>query len=448
MIYEAHNYQKYAKDFIVNNRVSAIFLDCGLGKTVITLDAINELKIKGQIGKVLVVAPLRPAISTWPSEINKWDFAKGFKYSLVIGTLKERLKALKENSDIYIINRENVDWLINKSGHRFDFDFVVLDELSSFKSWSAKRFKALLGVRNRINRIVGLTATPASNSLIDLWGEFRILDQGERLGKYKTHYIEKYFLPDKRNAQVIFSYKIKPFAEEEIYEKISDITISMKATDYLDMPKLVFNNVEVELDKKERNIYEELKREMIVSVNDADEIDAINAASLSSKLLQMSNGAVYDENKKAIDIHSKKLDALEDLIEFNNGRPVLICYWFKHDRDKIKSRFDVREILTDDDINDWNEGLIPIGIIQPASCSMGLNLQKGGSTLIWYSLCWSLEMYEQTNCRLYRQGQKNTVVIHHIITKDTIDESVIDALNKKELTQEALIDAVKAEVLR
>ena len=447
MKFNPYDYQDYAINFIKNNLVAAVFLDMGLGKTVIALSAIKDLIKENKVNRVLVIAPLRVAKNTWPSEIEKWDHLTDLSYSIIVGTEKERKDALKKKADIYIINRENVEWLISKSGFYFDFDMVVVDELSSFKSWSSKRFKALLRVRPRIQRIVGLTGTPSSNGLMDLWAQFRILDLGQRLGKFITEYRNKYFLPDKRNANVIFSWKLRPFAEESIYERISDITISMKAIDYLKMPDLIFNEVKVELEGKERKVYDQLKQDMIVSVEET-EIDAVNAATLSNKLLQMANGSIYDEDKNVIHIHDKKLDALEDLIEQANGKPVLVAYWFKHDLDKIKRRFDAVQISTNFDIQNWNEGKIPLGLIQPQSIGMGINLQTGGSILVWYGLTWSLELYEQTNARLWRQGQKENVVVHHIITKNTIDESVMLALRNKEKVQNALIDAVKAEVRR
>ncbi|NNJ30459.1 DEAD/DEAH box helicase [Bacteroides xylanolyticus] len=422
----------------------------GLGKTVITLSAIYDLCLDNfEIRKVLVIAPLRVARDTWPSEIKKWEHLKGLSYSVAVGTEKERIDALMTRSTMYIINRENVDWLVNKSGIPFDFDMVVIDELSSFKSYGAKRFKSLLKVRPSVNRIVGLTGTPSSNGLMDLWAEFRILDLGQRLGRYITHYRNTYFTPDKRNAQVIFSYKPLPGAEDKIYKQISDITISMKSIDYLKMPECIVNEVSVYLNEKEWNIYSKFKDDMVTKLGD-EEIDAVNAAVLSGKLLQMANGAVYDSENKTHIIHDKKLDALEDLIEGANGKPVLVAYWFKHDLERIKNRFPVRQIKTSKDIEDWNDGNIPIAVIHPASAGHGLNLQSGGSTLIWFGLTWSLELYQQTNARLYRQGQNETVIIHHIITKGTIDEDVMTALTRKEETQASLIDAVKAklEVMR
>ena len=446
MKYVPHDYQTYATKFVIENLVSALLLEMGLGKSVITLTAIFDLCLDYfDVGKVLVIAPLRVASATWPSEIKKWEHLKGLTYSVVIGTEVERLSALKQRTNIYLINRENVDWLINKSSVPFDFDMVVIDELSSFKSGQAKRFKSLLKVRPKVKRIVGLTGTPSSNGLMDLWAEFRILDLGQRLGRFISHYRTNYFVPDKRNGQIIFSYKPRANAEAEIYKAISDITISMKSADYLKMPECVMNEVSVELSDKEMKIYDDLKDEMVVTLPD-EEIDAVNAAALSNKLLQMSSGAVYDENRKVHHIHDRKLDALEDLIEGANGKPVLIAYWFKHDLERIKARFDVREIKSAKDITDWNNGKIPVAVIHPASAGHGLNLQEGGSCMIWFSLTWSLELYQQTNARLHRQGQKDTVVIHHIIAKDTIDEDVMKALSRKEKTQDSLINAVKARL--
>lgn len=446
MKYNPHDYQKYATNFVLEHPVAAVLLEMGLGKSVITLTAIYELLYnRFEVGKVLVIAPLRVARDTWPAEIEKWDHLKGLTYSVVIGTESERKEALRKSAGIYLINRENVDWLINKSGFPFDFDMVVIDELSSFKSASAKRFKSLLKVRPKVKRIVGLTGTPSSNGLMDLWAEFRILDMGERLGRYITHYRNNFFVPDKRNQQMIFSYKPRPGAEDAIYRLISDITISMKSADFLKMPECIMNEVEVKLSEKEWSVYDELRQEMVVSLED-EEIDAANAAALSGKLLQMANGAVYNEEKSVFHIHDRKIDALEDLIEGANGKPVLVAYWYNHDLERIKKRFRVREIKNSKDIKDWNSGEIPIAVIHPASAGHGLNLQSGGSTLIWFGLTWSLELYQQTNARLWRQGQKSTVVIHHIISKDTIDEDVMKALRIKEKTQTDLIDAVKARI--
>lgn len=446
MKYSPHNYQIYSTNFILNNPISAIFLECGLGKSVISLTAINDLMLDYfDVSRTLVIAPLRVANSTWPDEIKKWDHLKHLNFSVVIGSEKERLDALRKPAHIYLINRENVDWLITKSGVPWKFDMVVIDELSSFKSYQAKRFKSLLKVRPKIKRIVGLTGTPSSNGLMDLWAEFRLLDMGERLGRYITYYRQNFFVPDKRNQQMIFSYKPKDGAEKKIYSLISDITISMKSKDFLKMPECIMNEVVVSLSDKEQNLYDSLKQDMVLAIEE-DEIDAINAATLSNKLLQMSNGAVYNDDKESLHIHDRKLDALEDLIEGANGKPVLVTYWFKHDLERIKDRFDVREIKSAKDISDWNKGKIPMALIHPASAGHGLNLQAGGSTLIWFGLTWSLELYQQTNARLYRQGQDSTVVIHHILTKGTIDEDVMKALKAKERIQDALIDSVKARL--
>lgn len=446
MEYSPHDYQNYAMEFIKEKKESALLLDMGLGKTVITLTALKDLLFDSfEISKVLIIAPLRVARDTWKEEIEKWRHLSLLQYSVATGSEKERLTALQEKSDLYLINRENIDWLINKSGMPFDYDMIVVDELSSFKSHRSKRFKALMKVRPKVKKIVGLTGTPSSNGLMDLWAEFRLLDMGERLGRFIGQYREIYFKPDKRNGSVVYSYKPLPFAEGAIYEKISDITVSMKAEDYLKMPKKINNEVFVNLSDKERDIYETLKKDLVVSIKDKD-IDAVNAAALSNKLLQMASGSIYDEDKNIIHIHDRKLDALEDLIEGANGKSVLIAYWYKADLKRIKERFDVRELKTSSDFKEWNQGKIPVAIIHPASAGHGLNLQSGGSTLIWFSLTWSLELYEQTNARLYRQGQKETVVIHHILTKGTIDEDVMKALENKNKTQAALIEAVKANL--
>lgn len=447
MKYNPHEYQTFATKFIETHPVSAILLDMGLGKSVITLSAVFELCLDlFEIRKVLVIAPLRVARDTWSAEINKWDHLKGLTYSVAIGTEAERRAALQKPASVYIINRENVSWLVESSGIPFAYDMVVIDELSSFKSHQSKRFKSLMKVRPFVKRVVGLTGTPSSNGLMDLWAEFRILDMGKRLGRFITHYRDEFFLPDKRNGQVIFSYKPKEGADEEIYRRISDITISMKSTDYLKMPECVLNEVRVRLSGSERKIYDGLKKNLVLQIG-GSEIDAGNAAALSNKLSQMANGAVYDADKNVINIHDRKLEALEDLIEASNGKPVLIAYWFRHDLERIKHQFTVRELQSSKDISDWNNGVIPVAVIHPASAGHGLNLQSGGSTLIWFGVTWSLELYQQTNGRLWRQGQKaETVVIHHILTENTVDEKIMKALRDKKQTQTALIEAVKAEI--
>ena len=445
-----HEYQIYAANYILDHPISAIFLSCGLGKTVITLTAIDELLSHNATFKVLIICPLRIGLSVWKQECEKWEHLQHIRCAVAIGDIETRINALQQDADIYIINRENVDWLINKSGLPFDFDMVVIDELSSFKSYGAKRFKALLKVRPFIKRIVGLTGTPSSNGLMDLWAEFRVLDFGKRLGRYITRYRLSYFEPDKRNAQMVFSYKPLPDAEKQIYEKISDITISMKSVDYLDMPECVINEVPVYMSPSEQSVYDDFRKDMVTKLKD-EVIDAANAAVLSGKLLQMANGAVYDEEGFSHHIHDRKLDALEDLIEGANGKPVLVAYWFKHDLERIEARLKSLHIPyarldKPDSIKRWNNGEVPVMLIHPASAGHGLNLQAGGSTLIWFGLTWSLELYQQTNARLWRQGQKETVVLHHIICRDTIDEDVMAALKRKEKVQSDLINAVKANL--
>lgn len=444
MKYAPHEYQKYSTGFIIKHAECGLFLDMGCGKSIITLTAIWELLYDYfEISKVLIIAPLRVAQNTWSSEIDKWEHLNDLRISKVLGTEKERRIALNKKADIYIINRENVEWLCKN--FKFDFDMVVVDELSSFKSHAAKRFKALRKVRPNVRRIVGLTGTPAPNNLMDLWSEINLLDMGQRLGRFIGSYRNEYFVPDKRNQQVIFSYKPREGAEERIYSKISDICVSMKATDYLKMPERIDNIIEVEMSDKEKELYKKLESEMILPFADGD-IDAVNAAALSNKLLQMANGAVYDENKNVRFIHEKKLDALEDLIEAANGKPVLVYYAYKHDKNRILQRFSANEILTSKDIDKWNNGEIQVAIAHPASTGHGLNLQTGGSTVIWFGLTWSLELYMQANARLWRQGQMNTVIIHHIICKGTIDEDVMKALKKKKSGQDELINAVKARI--
>ena len=446
MRYVPHEYQKYATEFILGHPVSAVFLEMGLGKTVASLTAIYDLVLDSfLISKVLVVAPLRVARDTWPSEMRKWDHLKGLTWSVAVGSETERRAALMRKADVYVINRENVEWLVERSGFPFDFEMVVVDELSSFKSHQAKRFRSLMKARPLVKRIVGLTGTPSSNGLMDLWAEFRLLDMGQRLGRFITAYRESYFRPDRRNGTIVYSYKPLKGAEEAIYDRISDITISMRTSDYLRLPECVVNEVQVAMDSEERKVYDRLRDDMTASL-DGKVIDAVNAAALSNKLLQMANGAVYGENGETIRIHDRKLDCLEDLIEGMNGKPVLVAYWFRHDAERIKARFDVREIKTSKDIEDWNAGRIPAAIIHPASAGHGLNLQQGGSTLIWFGLTWSLELYQQTNARLHRQGQTETVYIHHIVCKDTIDGDVMRALRRKEKTQDALIDAVRVNL--
>lgn len=452
MKYEPHEYQKYAIDYIETHPFTAVLLDMGLGKTSITLTAIGDLLFDSfEVHRVLVIAPLRVARDTWSAELQKWDHLHGLNYSVVVGSEAERKAALLRKADIYIINRENVQWLIEKSGIPFHFDMVVIDELSSFKNHQSKRFKALMQVRPRIKRVVGLTGTPASNGLMDLWTEFKVIDLGKRLGRFITHYRQEYFVPDAMNGQIVYSYRPKPGAEQDIYRKISDITISMKSTDHLTMPKLISSEYRVYLSQGERDAYDKMKKQFVLDLPDG-EISAANAAALSGKLSQMANGAIYDDNGEIIQIHDRKLDALEDIIEAANGKPILVAYWFKHDLTRISERLKKLHIpfsRLDDStsIRRWNNGEIPVALIHPASAGHGLNLQSGGSTLVWFGLTWSLELYQQTVARLWRQGQvSKTVVVQHIVTKGTIDNRIMNALSQKEHTQTALIDAVKADL--
>lgn len=447
MNFKPHDYQAFAIDYIETHPVAAVLLDMGLGKTVISLTAIADLLFDSFLAhRILVVAPLRVARDTWPAELQKWTHLQHLTFSVAVGSVKERRAALMTAADITLINRENLQWLIEGSNLPFDYDMVVIDELSSFKNHQSKRFRSLMKVRPKVKRIIGLTGTPSSNGLMDLWAEFRLLDMGKRLGRFITEYRNNYFSPDKRNGMIIYSYKPQPYAEELIYRQISDITISMKSTDHLQMPELISSQYEVKLSKEERQRYEELKKDLVLQLPDG-EVTAANAASLTGKLSQLANGAIYADTGDTIEFHDRKLDALEDILEAANGKPVLVAYWFKHDLERIKRRFTVREIKESQDITDWNAGKIPVAVIHPASAGHGLNLQAGGSTLIWFGLTWSLELYQQTNARLWRQGQTSgTVVIEHIITKGTIDERILKALSQKELTQTALIDAVKANL--
>ena len=440
-----HDYQQYAIDFIKSHKTSAVLLDMGLGKTVITLTALNDLLFDCfEISRVLVIAPLRVARNTWPQEIGKWDHLKHLRYSVVVGTEKERRAALRKQASLYIINRENVPWLVEKTD--FTYDAIVIDELSSFKNWSSKRFKALMKVRPLAKRVIGLTGTPSGNGLIDLFAEFKVLDMGVRLGRFITKYRQDYFKPDKRNGQVVFSYAPLPGAEERIYEKIADITISMKATDHLKMPELIESEYSVTMSDSERKMYAEMCEQLVLQMK-GDEVTAANAGVLSGKLAQMANGAVYTDDGATLHIHDRKLDALEDIVESMNGKPLLVAYWFRHDAERIEKRVTCVRLDTDDAIARWNRGEIPVALIHPASAGHGLNLQSGGSALVWFGITWSLELYQQTVARLYRQGQNsNTVVVQHIIAEGTIDERILRALKRKDKTQAALIEAVKAEV--
>ena len=440
-----HDYQQYAIDFIEIHPTAAVLLDMGLGKTVITLTALNNLLFDCfEISRVLVIAPLRVARNTWPQEIGKWGHLHHIRYSVVVGTEKERLAALRKQASLYIINRENVPWLVEKTA--FSYDAIVIDELSSFKNWSSKRFKALMKVRPLAKRVIGLTGTPSGNGLMDLFAEFKVLDMGQRLGRFITKYRQDYFTPDKRNGQVVFSYAPLPGAEERIYEKISDITISMKAADHLRMPELIESEYSVRMNEEEKKMYADMCEQLVLQMK-GDEVTAANAGVLSGKLAQMANGAVYTGDGTTLHIHDRKLDALEDIVESMNGKPLLVAYWFRHDAERIEKCVPCVRLDTDEAIARWNRGEIPVALIHPASAGHGLNLQSGGSTLVWFGITWSLELYQQTVARLYRQGQNsNTVVVQHIIAEGTIDERILRALKRKDKTQAALIEAVKAEV--
>lgn len=448
---DLHEYQNYSVDFIKKNPIVALLLSCGLGKTVTTLTAINDLMFDDfEISKVLVVCPLRVG-SVWKNEVEGWEHLNGLRISVAIGTREERLKALNTDADIYVINRENLQWLIDKSGIPFSYDMVVLDELSSFKNWQSRRFKAFMKVRPMVKRVVGLTGTPTSNGLMDLFAEFKCLDMGKRLGRLIGQYRDTFFTPGKRNGNIVYTYNLKPGAKDEIYRRIGDITISMEAKDHLKMPSLVNSYYQVKMDHKEYKHYARLANEMTVELPKG-EVTAANAAVLCGKLTQMANGAIYVSDGVEEVIHDRKLDALEDIIESANGQPVLVAYWFKHDLERIKKRLDelgyhYGRINSDENIRKWNNREFEVGLIHPASAGHGLNLQKGGNIMVWFGMTWSLELYQQTIARLWRQGQTSGTVSNiHIVTKHTIDERITNVLKCKDMTQKSLIEAVKAEV--
>ena len=487
MQFNPHDYQRFAIDFIKGHTNAAVFLDMGLGKTVITLTALDDLLFDSfEVSRVLVVCPLRVAKTTWPQEIAKWDHLRRLRYSVVVGTPKERIAALSRPAELYIINRENVEWLVRHyAGRKLPFDMLVIDELSSFKNSRAKRFLALKKVLKQFTRVVGLTGTPAPNGLEDLWPQIFLLDRGARLGRTMRSYLDMYF--DMPNSWLPYKRELKPGAEEAIYQRISDICVSMRAADHLKMPERVDNVVEISLSPREEKLYRQMERDMLLPyaaiARDAEELRhgyapaespsglsselvghtpslqgdvlALNAASLAGKLLQLANGAVYDEFHNVRVLHDRKLDALEDLIEAANGKPVLVMYNYQHDLTRIQQRFGkyspenpngVRELKTSCDMEDWNAGKIPVAATQPASTGHGLNLQQGGNTIIWFGLNWSLELYEQANARLWRQGQKETVVVHHLVVKGTMDEQVMQALKDKAAGQDSLMAAVRARI--
>ncbi|WP_368250931.1 DEAD/DEAH box helicase [Enterococcus sp. 2201sp1_2201st1_B8_2201SCRN_220225] len=443
-----HEYQEYSKDWILDHPYCALFLDMGLGKSLTTLTAIDELLNTFEvIENVLVIAPLSVAEKTWSDEIEKWDHLNHLTFSKVLGSRQQRMAALDKKADVYLINRENVEWLVDHYRKDWPFRTVIIDESSSFKSPSAKRFKALRKVRPMIERLVELTGTPSPNNLMDLWSQIYLLDQGERLGKTITAFRNHYFTPASQNGHIVYSWALLPGAEEAIYKKISDICVSMKAKDYLNLPPRTNNVIEVELSSADWKKYKELERHYVLELDESDVV-ASNAATLSNKLLQMANGCIYDENGEAKPIHEKKLDALERVIEESQGQPVLVFYQYKHDLSRIQERFKQAKVLdvSAGDIKKWNEGKIPVLLAHPQSAGHGLNLQAGGHIIVWFGLTWSLEFYQQANARLDRQGQQNPVIVHHLVAKGTIDEDVMKALETKEVGQEALMAAVKARI--
>lgn len=450
MKFKPWNYQQYSINHIIDHKASGLFLDMGMGKTVSTLTAIDNLIFLGEVIKVLVIAPLRVAEDTWSTEVEKWDHLKHLKISKILGTKKQRKEALNKDADIYVTNRENVDWLVSECFDSWIWDMVIIDELSSFKSSKAKRFRALKKVRPYFKRIVGLTGTPAPNSLIDLWPQIYLLDGGQRLGKTITGFKDRYFNPGRRNGYVVYNWELKQGAEEAIQNKISDICISMKADDYLDIPERIDNRVEISLSKKALEIYKKLEKELVIEIAEED-ITAANSAVLTNKLLQMANGAIYSESKEVVNIHDEKLGKLEEIIDTSNGKSVLVFYNFKHDYNRIsemltKKKITYQTLNDSEDIKKWNEGEIQVALLHPASAGHGLNLQYGGNIIVWFGLTWSLELYQQANARLHRQGQKEIVIIHHLISKGTVDEDVMNALANKEVNQNMLLEAVKARL--
>lgn len=448
MKFNPHDYQRHTIQFIIDHPESAIFLGMGMGKTISTLTAINDLiRNRFETQRVLVIAPIRVARDTWPAELNKWDHLAGLTVSPIIGTAKQRQDATSRRADIYTIGRENIPWLVKYHGNRWPYDMVIIDELSSFKNPQAKRFKALKKVRPKIHRIVGLTGTPAPNSLLDIWAPFRLIDNGQRLGKYITHYRDQYFTPGRRNGTVVYNWNLRPGADQAIYDNIADITVSMRTTDYLQLPEATHQHITVQLPAKARKHIDTLKRDLVLDLDD-DTIDAANAATLSLKLQQLAGGAIYNEaGDDYITIHDEKIQALAELVDQAAGNTMLVCYWFKHERDRILNAIPSARVLdTQQDFEDWNAGRIPVALIHPASAGHGLNLQTGGHIMVWYTTPWSLELYEQANARLHRQGQTEPVSIIHIDTADSIDQTVHQALTRKDTTQQALITAVKAQL--
>lgn len=450
-----HNYQRVCVQHIIDHPFCGVFLDMGLGKTISTLTAINELKYDYcEINTVLVIAPKRVAETVWEEEAKSWDHTRHLKFSKIIGTEKQRLAALKANADVYVISRDNVSWLCSLYAARLPFDMLVIDELSSFKSHQTQRFKALRLARVWFKRVVGLTGTPAPNGLINLWSQMYLIDRGQRLEKTITAYRSRYFRPGASNGYVVYTYNLLPEAEQLIHDRIKDICISMRAEDYLEMPERIDNFVKVTMPPQLQDAYKRFERESVITiVNDMENssmtVNAVNAAALSNKLLQFANGAIYGENKEVRYIHELKLEALKEIIETAEGKPVLVAWTYQFDRDRLMSYFRnlcPRELKTAKDIEDWNNGKVQLMLAHPASAGHGLNLQTGGNIIVWYGLTWSLELYQQFNSRLYRQGQKNRTIIHHIVTMRTHDEDVVWALRSKDKTQNNLMNSIKAKI--
>lgn len=443
-----HEYQKYSIQKIIENNKYGLFLDMGLGKTVSTLTAFSDLQLL-DTDKMLVIAPLNVAKDTWADEINKWEHLKHMTVSKVLGTPKQRIDALKQDADIYITNKENTKWLCDYYKKDWPFDMIVVDELSTFKNHTSQRFKALKKKLPLVKRFVGLTGTPSPNSMMDLWAQVYLIDSGERLEKSFTRFRERYFKPTHQVSEHVFNWELREDAEELIYQKIEDVCISMKASDYLDMPERIDTSQEVTLSNEERKLYEELERDYILESEDDGTIVAQSGASLSQKLLQLSNGAVYTDEQDVRQVHDRKLDKLEEIVEESQGQPILLFYNFKHDKERILERFKQVVVLGSEGYKDeWDKGNIEILLAHPASAGHGLNLQQGGHIIVWFGLTWSLELYQQANARLYRQGQDNTTIIHHIMTENTIDQRVYKALQNKELTQDELMNAVKARIAK
>ncbi len=446
MYFVPHEYQRIAIERVMENTHYGLLLDMGLGKTISTLYAIEQLMYDSfEVQKVLIIAPKKVAESTWAQEARKWNQTKHLRVASILGSAADRIKAVESESDIYVMNRENVQWLYEylTKNKKFPFDMLVIDESSSFKNPQAKRFKAMRKMRPLFKRIVILTGTPAPNTLMDLWAQMYLLDGGERLGKTITEYRTRYFRPDKTNGHIVYSYRLQQGADNVIYDKIQDICMSLKAKDYLNLPDRLDNVITIELTDKERDLYREMERTHILTLVD-EEISALNAAAVANKLLQMANGAIYNEDGDAIVIHRQKIERLKELVEVNDGKPILVFYNFKHDLESIKDAFPKSvELKTDVDVEEWNKGNIQMLLAHPASAGYGLNLQAGGHIIVWYGLTWSLEQYQQANARLHRQGQQEPVIVHHLVAKDTMDEQVMRALERKEVGQDALLEAIK-----